>query len=89
MKIREITVNLSHEHIVQAIASYLSNTVLCPWDDNEVVLDADLGITLNEEGYVPVILTLEELEEEEDVFLDPKHREYLLKGLKETEVVTK
>lgn len=65
MKTREITVNLNHEHIVQAIANYLYNSVLCPFDDNEVVLDADMGITLNAEGFVPVVFTLEELEDEE------------------------
>lgn len=66
MKTREIVVDISHEHIVQALTQYLNNSVLCPFGDNEIVLDADLGITLNDEGYVPVIFTMEELEEDTD-----------------------
>jgi len=61
MKTRELILNISHEHLVQALEQYLSNSVLCPWKDDEVLLDADFGITVNSEGYVPVLLTLEDI----------------------------
>lgn len=66
MKTRELTVSMNHEHLVQAVAQYLNNSVLVPWNDNEVVLDADFGLSLNEDGCVGITLTLEELEDDSE-----------------------
>jgi hypothetical protein len=58
-KTRDIVLQMSHEHIVQAISQYLYQNNLWPYD-TAVVADIDLGIDLNEEGLVEMVLTLED-----------------------------
>lgn len=50
---------ISHEHVVQALDFYLRAHNLWPYP-GFILVDADLGIELNEEGFVEVDVVLED-----------------------------
>lgn len=52
------TFAMSHEHVVQAIDFYLRAHNLWPYPDH-ILIDADLGIELNDDGLVEVDVLLE------------------------------
>ena len=56
-KTRETRILLSHEHVVQALEFYMRAMGYWPYP-NEVILDADLGIELNDEGLVEMDVVL-------------------------------
>lgn len=56
---KDVVMKISHEHLVQALWSYLVAYGYWPFA-NAVMVDADFGIDVNDEGSVDVIVTIEE-----------------------------
>lgn len=55
-----VTIEMSHEHLVQAVSWYLQAYKLLPFNSSVVIVDADFGIDLNANGLVEFDILVEE-----------------------------